>query len=166
MSAPIEKVWTLLLDLPRVALCVPGVSVNGESPDGRTYSGTMQARIGPISASFEGTIVLREADDAKHQAVFRAEGHDRAGEVASNLSLAASAIDDTHVVVRSIADITITGRIGQFGRAVVQDLAKRMFSQFASNVTDWLEKGQAPKAGALGAMPSVLKGAVRVITGR
>lgn len=74
--------------------------------------------------------------------------------------------DAERVVIKVRTEVSITGRIGQFGQGVIQDIAKRMFAQFAANVQGWIERGERPVETSVGIMSSLLKGASRRITGR
>ena len=77
VDRPIGEVWTLFLDVPDVARCLPGAEVTEDHGDG-TYSGTVAVKLGPISSTFEGTATV-VADAAKHQMEIKGKGVDRKG---------------------------------------------------------------------------------------
>ena len=79
VPATIDEAWAVLLDVPRVAPCLPGATVEPGGDDG-TYNGTMKIKIGPISASYKGTVKIEEADEAAHRVAMRAQAKDARGQ--------------------------------------------------------------------------------------
>ena len=73
VAAPIEQVWTALIDLEQVAPCLPGASITGHDEDG-TYHGEFQVKLGPTTASYRGTIKIESADADTHTATLAARG--------------------------------------------------------------------------------------------
>ena len=71
VDAPIEQVWTALIDLEKVAPCLPGAAITGHDDDG-TYHGEFQVKLGPTTASYRGTIKIESADAATHTATLAA----------------------------------------------------------------------------------------------
>ena len=78
VRAPIERVWTYLLDVHRVARCVPGAELT-EVVDERTWKGKTNVKVGPVALSFAGTVVIQERDDAAHRVVLKAQGMEQRG---------------------------------------------------------------------------------------
>src|SRR5918999_4207442 len=79
VEAPIEQVWRALIDLEKVAPCLPGASITGRDEDG-TYHGTFQVRLGPTTANYRGTIRIESADEGTHTATLAAKGSDKRGQ--------------------------------------------------------------------------------------
>ena len=79
VQAPLEQVWTALIDLERVAPCLPGAAITGRDDDG-TYRGAFSVKLGPMTASYNGTIKVDEADEATHTATLKAKGTDKRGQ--------------------------------------------------------------------------------------
>ena len=79
VKAPIEQVWTALIDLEKVAPCLPGAAITGHDEDG-TYHGTFQVKLGPTTANYRGTIKIESADAATHTATLAAKGSDKRGQ--------------------------------------------------------------------------------------
>ena len=77
VDAPIEQVWTALIDLEKVAPCLPGAAITGHDDDG-TYHGEFQVKLGPTTASYRGTIKIESADAATHTATLAARGQRQA----------------------------------------------------------------------------------------
>lgn len=149
VSAPIDEAWKTMLDLQKIAPCLPGAAIQEEKGDGE-YNGTMKVKIGPITASYKGTVKFEEADDANHRAVLQATGRDARGQGTASATIVSTLQeegDKTKVNVET--DMKLTGRAAQFGRGIAQDVATKMLEQFA----DCLEKeisggGAAPEAAA------------------
>jgi carbon monoxide dehydrogenase subunit G len=130
VPASIEEAWAVMLDIERVAPCLPGASIEGT--DGDEYRGTMKIKLGPISSSFAGTLKIEEADEAAHRAVLSARARDSRGQgtaAATISSTMAPAGDGTRVTVET--DLRVTGPAASFGRGVMQDVSARLMGQFA-----------------------------------
>jgi carbon monoxide dehydrogenase subunit G len=130
VPASLEEAWDVMLDIERVAPCLPGASIEGV--DGDQYRGTMKIKLGPISSSFAGTLKIEEADEAAHRAVLSARARDSRGQgtaAATISSTMAPAGDGTRVTVET--DLRVTGPAASFGRGVMQDVSARLMDQFA-----------------------------------
>ena len=79
VKAPIDEVWAALIDLERVAPCLPGAAITGHDEDG-TYHGEFKVKLGPTTASYRGTVLIEEADEEAHRATMRAKGTDKRGQ--------------------------------------------------------------------------------------
>src|SRR4051812_37133034 len=131
VPAPIDEAWAVLLDVERVAPCLPGAAVEPGGDEGE-YSGTMTVKIGPITARYKGTVRIQEADVAARRAVMRAQAKDARGQgtaAATITSTMQEAADGTRVRVET--DMRVTGPAAQFGRGVMQDVSAKMMRQFA-----------------------------------
>jgi carbon monoxide dehydrogenase subunit G len=130
VPASLEEAWAVMLDIERVAPCLPGASIEGG--DGDEYRGTMKIKLGPITSSFAGTLKIEEADEAAHRAVLSARARDSRGQgtaAASITSTMAPGDDGTRVTVET--DLRVTGPAASFGRGVMQDVSARLMGQFA-----------------------------------
>ena len=78
VSVPIQEAWDVMLDLKKIAPCLPGAAIQDEKGDGE-YDGTMKVKIGPITANYKGTVKIEEADEENHRAVLQATGRDARG---------------------------------------------------------------------------------------
>jgi uncharacterized protein len=132
VPASIDEAWAFLLDVPRVAPCLPGASVeDGGGADGE-YQGTMKIKIGPISASYKGTVRIQEADEAARRVAMRAQAKDARGQgtaAATITSTMEETSDGTKVHVET--DMRVTGPAAQFGRGVMQDVSAKLMKRFA-----------------------------------
>src|SRR6266498_5615192 len=75
VDAPLERVWALVNDVPRVAHCMPGAELT-RVVDDHNYEGTIRIKLGPINMSYKGTAVLQDVDEANHSARIAANGKD------------------------------------------------------------------------------------------
>jgi uncharacterized protein len=132
VEAPIADVWAALIDVERVAPCLPGAEITEAAEDG-TYRGTFEVKLGPTTASYRGTLEMEPVDEAAHVATMKASGQDKRGQgtakatIVSRLSEANGA---TRVAVET--DFTITGRLARFGRGgMMQDISNRLLREFA-----------------------------------
>ena len=130
-----EPLWQLLMDIPRVATCLPGVQ-DVEQVDGETYQGTLKVRVGPISLSLQGKIVLEEKDQDAWRAALRAEAEDRrvAGAMRgkSTMELKELSAAETELTVET--DVNILGKIGEFGQPIIRKKADQMLNTFIDNI--------------------------------
>lgn len=139
VDRPVEEVWPVLVDVPRVAPCFPGASVAVSSSDPSAYAGTVEIRIGPIVATYAGTARLVSVDEAGRRIVIDARGRDRkgAGLASADVDVRVSPrADGTLLVVTT--DLRVTGRVAQFGSAVLEHVAAERLRQFAANLAGLL----------------------------
>ncbi len=132
VDQPVQTVWDLFLDVPEVALCLPGAEITEDHGDG-TYSGKLSVKLGPISASFDGkaTVTPNESD---HTMLIEGKGVDRSGgsqgRVTVRVSLTEGAASSTDVSLDS--DVMLAGPIAQFGRTgLVSEVSKRLLDDFS-----------------------------------
>ncbi|HKH26138.1 MAG TPA: SRPBCC family protein [Acidimicrobiia bacterium] len=131
VDVPVEEAWRVLLDVERIAPCMPGAQL--QEVEGDEYRGIVKVKVGPITAQYKGMARIVESDDANHRAVIRAEGRDTRGQ--GNASATATAVlqpdgDGTRVSIDS--DVTITGKVAQFGRGVIADVSAKLLDQFVA----------------------------------
>jgi uncharacterized protein len=134
VDAPIEQVWTALIDLEKVAPCLPGAEITGRDEDG-TYHGTFTVKLGPATASYRGTIKIQSADSASHTATLAARGTDKRGQGGASATIVNSLhpTDGGGTRVEAATDFTITGRLASFGRGgMMQDISNRLMRDFAT----------------------------------
>ncbi|HUS60735.1 MAG TPA: SRPBCC family protein [Acidimicrobiales bacterium] len=134
VPVPIAKAWTLLTDLERIAPCMPGAQL--QEVEGDEFRGIVKVKVGPITAQYKGTARLVERDDADHRAVLRAEGRDTRGQGNASATITAvlSAQGPESTEVRITTDLTVTGKVANFGRNVMADVSNRLLDQFVENL--------------------------------
>ncbi len=134
VAADIEATWETLMDIERVAPCMPGATLT--SYDGQVINGTVKVKLGPVQMTYAGQATIVERDQAAHVAVIEAKGRESRGtgtaSVKARAVLHADSPSSTRVEV--VTDLAITGKAAQFGRGVMQDVAARLIDQFADNL--------------------------------
>jgi uncharacterized protein len=145
VAAPADTAFAVLLDVERVAPCLPGAALDGR--DGETFSGAMTIKLGPVKSRFEGTVSIVESDARAHRAVLRAQAKDAAGKgtAAATISTAMRpAGGGTHVLVET--DLQVSGPAAQFGRGVMQDVSGKLMRQFADCLAEEMQAGGSAPA--------------------
>ena len=147
VPASVDDAWKVLLDVERVAPCLPGAEI--EKAEGDAYNGTMTVKIGPITAKYKGTIEIEEADDAAHRAVMKAKARDARGQGGAQATITStmeSSDEGTRVKVET--DMRVTGAAAQFGRGVMQDVSAQMMGRFADCLASEMSGGDGAQAEA------------------
>jgi len=133
VKAPIDDVWAALIDVQQVAPCLPGAEVTEAGDDG-TYNGTFSVKVGPATATYRGTLKMESLDEAARVATMQASGTDKRGQGGAKATIVSRMREEnggTHVEVET--DLTITGRLAQFGRpGIIQDVSNRLMQDFAN----------------------------------
>jgi hypothetical protein len=133
VSVPVEEAWALLTDLERVAPCLPGAQL--EEVEGEEYRGTVKVKVGPITAQYKGKAWFSEKDDATHRAVLQAEGRDTRGQGNASATVTATATPAAGgTEVSIVTDLSITGKVAQFGRSIMGDVSTKLLGQFAERL--------------------------------
>lgn len=130
---PPDQAWPILLDLERVAPCLPGATIT--SIDGDDFEGRAKIKVGPITAEYKGKARFVDKNESEHRAVLRASGKDARGQgnVAADISLQLVADGPgSKVLVETSMDIS--GKIAQFGRGVINDAAGAILGIFAERL--------------------------------
>ncbi|MEV7128552.1 SRPBCC family protein [Streptomyces sp. NPDC093260] len=145
VPVPVDDAWRALLDIERIAPCLPGATV--EDYDGKTVTGSVKVKLGPITVTYKGTAVFEEQDEAAHRMVLAANGRETRGQGTARAAVTGvleAREDGTAVSV--LTDLTVTGRPAQFGRGVLAEVGDRLVGQFADCLSRRLA-GTAPPAG-------------------
>ncbi|MGW3126644.1 SRPBCC family protein [Streptomyces sp. NPDC001123] len=130
VPVPVEDAWRALLDIERVAPCLPGAAV--EDYDGRTVTGSVKVRVGPVTVTYRGTAVFEEQDQDAHRMVLVASGRETRGQGTARATVTATLAErDGGTAVSVGTDLTVTGRPAQFGRGVLSEVGDRLVGQFA-----------------------------------
>jgi hypothetical protein len=149
VAAPVDLLWSYLLDVEKIAPCMPGAELT-EIVDERNWKGKLNAKFGPVSLSFAGTVVMEERDDAAHRVSLTAKGMEAKGKGAANAKVTSwlepGPSDDT-TTVKMQADITLTGAAAQLSRGLLPQISKKLTQQFA----DCLQASMAAEGAEAGA---------------
>jgi carbon monoxide dehydrogenase subunit G len=150
-----DEAFTALLDLERVAPCMPGAQLTGS--EGDAYHGRLKLRIGPITAAYEGTVTVEDADREQRRAHLTAAGHEIGGQGAASAKVTATIrrLDDGLSEVEVVTDVDIRGKAAQFGRGALGEVTQRVLDQFARNLeATFVSSGQTAPSGPEGASPA------------
>ena len=133
VAVPVEQAWDVLTDVEGIAPCLPGAELTGV--DGGTYQGQVKVKVGPITAQYKGTASFAEKDEAARRVVLKASGRDTRGQgTASATVTAAMAEEAGSTTVSIVTDLSVSGRVAQFGRGVMADVSARLLEQFVHNL--------------------------------
>jgi uncharacterized protein len=157
VDAPLDRVWALVNDIPRVAPCMPGAALTGVVDD-QTYEGTVAVKLGPLRMSYKGKVVVEAVDEANHSARLAASGRDTkgAGTARASVETRLEPAGDHHTRLHVTSDVQLTGKVASFGRGgAINDVATRLFGQFADCLRATLEAGPAAEPAAAGAAAPV-----------
>jgi uncharacterized protein len=133
VDVPVEEAWTVLLDLERIAPCMPGAQL--QEIEGDEYRGIVKVKVGPITAQYKGAARLTEVDEPARRAVIEAAGRDTRGAGNASATITAELTPDgSGTRVRIESDVTITGKVAQFGRGVIADVSTKLLGQFVANL--------------------------------
>lgn len=139
VPVPVDDAWRALLDVERIAPCMPGATV--DDYDGKTVTGSVKVKVGPITVTYRGTAVFEEQDESAHRMVLIANGKETRGQGTARATVTgtlAERDDGTAVSVRT--DLTVTGRPAQFGRGVMAEVGDKLVGQFAECLARRLEE--------------------------
>jgi carbon monoxide dehydrogenase subunit G len=137
VDAPIDKVWPILTDVERIAPCLPGAQL--EEVEGDDFRGVVKVKVGPITAQFKGAARIVEQDDSEHVAKIEGSGRGSQGNATANITVGAVENGST-TTVSVTTDLTLTGRVAQFGRgSVMNDVSKKLMGEFAVNLGELIE---------------------------
>lgn len=139
VNRSIDETWQILTDVERIVPCLPGAQL--DKIEGETYHATVKIKVGPIAASFRGKAHFVERDSEKYFLELKAAGSDTGGKGTAAASVTAQLAevspDVTHCVVNT--NLSITGKVAQFGRGAMTDISSKMIGQFATNLNSMIE---------------------------
>src|SRR3954447_12727759 len=142
VGVPPAQAWSVLTDVERIAPCMPGAQL--QEIEGEEFRGVVKVKVGPITAQYKGKATFLDRDEAGGKVVLKAEGRDTRGQGNANATITALLEPDgdgTKVTVST--DLSVTGKVAQFGRGVLADVSSKLLGQFV----DCLENnvlGEAP----------------------
>src|SRR5918997_5908200 len=131
VALPVEDAWKVLLDVERIAPCMPGAELQEVTDD--EYRGVVKVKLGAITAQYKGAVRFAEVDEAARRIVLRAVGRETRGQGNASATVTASLrpAGDGRAQVLIETGLTISGRIAQFGRGVMADVSSKLLGDFA-----------------------------------
>jgi carbon monoxide dehydrogenase subunit G len=146
VNATPEAAWSFLTDPARVARCLPGAAITGQVDD-RTYAGTITVKVGPVAATYKGTMRFERLDQEARAAEIVAAGQDVRGKGGADMRMTSTLVErapgETEVTITS--QVNVMGILAQFGRGMIQDVSDQMFGTFVTAARAELEKPGAPE---------------------
>jgi carbon monoxide dehydrogenase subunit G len=145
VDAPIEDVWSALLDVERVAPTVPGAEVLERTGDD-AYKVAITVRVGPMSMKYQGEVEITDRDEAEHRAVMKARARESRGQGTANADVVmVLSGDDGRTSATVTTDVQLSGKVATMGQGVLQDVSGRLVETFAKNLAAMLEGGGPPQ---------------------
>src|SRR5688572_7388314 len=145
VPVPPEEAWVVLLDLERVAPCMPGATLASVDDEGG-FTGKVKIKVGPITVTYQGKGKFVERDESVHRAVIEASGREMRGSGTASATVTATlegrGSGDTEVLVTT--DLAITGRPAQFGRGVMNEVGAKLIGIFAECLAAKIIAGETP----------------------
>jgi uncharacterized protein len=140
VAAPPDDTFALLVDVERVAPCIPGAEVTGRRPDG-SYDARVSLRMGPMALTYSGTASITDIDAAARRAVMRARGNEQRGQGTAQATVTMQVFEQEKASrVTLHTDILVTGRVAQMGRGIMIDIAGRMIDEMARALEETLTR--------------------------
>jgi len=156
VAAPMDFLWNYLLDVEKIAPCMPGAELT-EVVDDKNWKGKLNAKFGPVSMAFAGTVTIESRDDVAHRVVLSAKGMEQKGKGAANAKVTSwlePGPSDDVTTVKMEADITLTGAAAQLSRGLLPEISKKLTQTFADCLQESMaaeqttREGEAAEAGA------------------
>ncbi len=138
VNAPIEEVWQAFNTPEKIAPCLPGAELH--EVDGDNFHGAVKIKVGPITAQYKGTATYQEKDQASKRIIIKGDGRDTrgAGNASALITAELSEISPSVTNVKVLTELTITGKVAQFGRGAISDVSGKLMTQFATNLEELL----------------------------
>ncbi len=155
VPVPPEHAWDVLLDVERIAPCMPGASVT--SVDGDEIAGQVKVKLGPLSLSYKGTAKFTQKDQDNHTIAIEASGKETrgAGTASATVHAGLKPTDTEGATLVSIhTSLNVTGRPAQFGRSLLPEVSGKLIAQFADNLHALIAADGAAPTGAAPAADS------------
>ena len=149
VPVPPEKAWDVLLDVERIAPCMPGASVQSISDDGNQIEGQVKVKLGPLSLTYKGTAKFTDKNQADQTIAIEATGKETRGAGTASANVRATlkpgdAAGSTLVAIHT--SLNVTGRPAQFGRSLLPEVSGKLIAQFASNLEALISSDNATAA--------------------
>lgn len=149
VSKPVDVVWSFFQDIASVAQCLPGAELTEDRGDG-TYAGKVEAKLGPMTATFEGEATVTP-DVAAKSGHIQGKGADRRGGSRGQVKVDYR-LEDTPSGTKVLvdADVTLSGAAAQFGRTgLIKEMSSRLVSEFVECLETKLSAETAEEAEAV-----------------
>jgi len=156
VNVPVNDAWVILTDLERIAPCLPGAQLT--EIEGETYRGQVKVKVGPIVAQFKGQASFVSRDDIAHRAMLKGEGRDTTGKGTASAIITAqlTSVTPTSTKCTVVTELTISGKVAQFGRGALADVSDKLLAQFSENLNQLINSSPAPATTATTSAPAAV----------
>ena len=139
VNAPIEEVWNAFNTPERIAPCLPGAEL--QEVEGDNFKGAVKIKVGPITAQYKGIASYQDKDESSKRVVIKGDGRDTrgAGNASALITAQLSEVSSNVTNVKVLTELTITGKVAQFGRGAISDVSGKLMTQFANNLEEILD---------------------------
>ncbi len=164
VNVPVNDAWIILTDLERIAPCLPGAQLT--EVEGDIYRGQVKVKVGPIVAQFKGQASFVTRDDRAHRAMLKGEGRDTTGKGTASAIITAqlTSMTPTSTKCTVVTELTISGKVAQFGRGALADVSDKLLAQFSEKLNQLINSSPAPATTATtSAPPAVASQEIRKI---
>ncbi|MCQ4079573.1 SRPBCC family protein [Streptomyces sp. RB6PN25] len=145
VPVPVEEAWQALLDIERVAPCMPGATVDGV--EGDDVSGSVKVKVGPVTLTYRGTATFTKKDADTHRLVLSARGKEIRGQGTAKATVTGMLREqDGGTAVAVVTDLSVTGRPAQFGRGVMAEVSDKLVGRFAACLAEQFTSRPEPEA--------------------
>jgi carbon monoxide dehydrogenase subunit G len=145
VPVPVSQAWDVLLDVERIAPCMPGATV--ESFDGETVTGRVKVKVGPIQVTYGGTARFIEKNESGRRVTLDASGKEARGSGTAKATIVAVLQDEgSSTLVNVTTDLAITGKPAQFGRGVMVEVGNKLLGRFADCLAKEIGIGSASES--------------------
>lgn len=156
--------WAFLTDPQRVVRCLPGAALTGQVGE-QTYAGTITVKVGPVTATYKGTLRFERLDAATWTAEMVGSGQDVRGKGGADIRMSSRLVErapgETEVSV--ISEVNVMGLLAQFGRGLIQDVSDQLFQTFANAARAELEAASGAPGPAVGPSSTAAAGAATAV---
>ncbi len=138
VPVPVDQAWSVLLDVERVAACMPGATL--DSVEGEEFAGRMKVKVGAMTITYRGTARIVSADESSHVVTMEASGKEARGSGTAAATVQARLHEEdgtTRVTVHT--KLNVTGRPAQFGRNILSEVGSKVIDRFAKSLAAELE---------------------------
>ncbi len=142
VEAPVEEVWRTLLDVERVAPCVPGAQVLERAGED-AYKVGIRVKLGPMSMQYRGQVEIVEEDAEARRAVMRARAQEARGQGTADATVEMRLSGGQDVTEGTIeTDLQLSGRAAAMGQGVIRDVSAKLVEEFSRNLAEMLAAGE------------------------
>lgn len=134
VNSPVEEVWEAINDVERITPCLPGAQLL--EIEGDEFRGIVKVKVGPITVQYKGKATFKEVDKDNWRVVIKGDGRDTrgAGNASALITVTLLPLGDSLTQLNVDTELTITGKVAQFGRGAIADISTKLMGQFADNL--------------------------------